>query len=122
MDREQALHTFWSSFGLPAYDSSTVPDDAPLPRITYEVQVNGWGEITMLFGSIWMKSTGWKEITAIADKIDSRLSEGGQTIRYDDGMLWIKKGSPFLQRMSDPDDTIRRILVNIEVEYLEGKR
>jgi hypothetical protein len=122
MDRERALHKFWSSFGVPAYDSSTVPDDAPLPRITYEVQVNGWGEITLIYGSIWMKSTGWKEITSVADKIDSRLSEGGQTIRYDDGMLWIKKGSPFMQRMSDPDDTIRRILVNIEVEYLEGKR
>jgi hypothetical protein len=38
---------------------------------------------------------------------------------YDKGVIWFKKGNPFLQRMADPDDAIRRIVVNIEVEYLE---
>lgn len=119
MDREQALNQFWNSFDIPAYDVNTVPDDAPFPRITYEVTVNEFGIPTTIYGSIWLRDTGWGKITTYAHRIDSRLSEGGQTIAFEHGMIWLKKGTPFLQRMSDPDDTIRRILINIEIEYLE---
>ena len=38
MDKAQALHSFWSGFGLTAYDENTVPDGAQLPYITYEVE------------------------------------------------------------------------------------
>jgi hypothetical protein len=31
--------------------------------------------------------------------------------------VWIYRGSPFSQRMSDVDDTVRRIIINITVEY-----
>lgn len=122
MDKEQALNQFWNSFDVPAYDKNTVPDNATFPRITYEVTVNEFGNPTTIYGSIWDKSTGWGGVTAIAHKIDSAVSEGGQTVSYDGGIIWLKKGTPFQQRMGDPDDTIRRILVNIEIEYLEGKR
>lgn len=118
MDKEQTLHSFWSSFGVNAYDPNTVPDDAPFPRITYEVITNEFGVPTSLNGSIWDRSTGWNTITTICNQIDSRLSQGGQTLRYDGGMMWIKKGSPFASRLGDPDDTIRRIVINIEVEYV----
>jgi hypothetical protein len=94
----------------------------PFPRITYDVIVNEFGTPTSLYGSVWDRNRGWERITTIAHEIDSRLSEGGQMVSYDGGVLWIKKGNPFQQRMGDPDDTIRRIIVNIEVEYLEGKR
>lgn len=122
MDREQALHQFWGGFDVPAYDSSTTPDNAPFPRITYDATINEFGIPTSLYGSIWDKNTSWGRIIGLAHKIDSRLSEGGCVVAYDGGVLWIKKGNPFQQRMGDPDDTIRRIIVNIEVEYLEGKR
>lgn len=120
MDKEQTLNQFWNSFDVPAYDNYTVPDDATFPRITYDVTVNDFGIPTSLFASIWDKSTSWGRITGLAHEIDSRLSEGGQMVSYEDGALWIKKGNPFQQRMGDPDDTIRRIIVNIEIEYLEG--
>ena len=119
MDREQALNQFWNSFDVPAYDSSTVPEGATYPRITYDVTVNDFGTPTSLFASIWDKSTSWGRITGTTHRIDSRLSEGGQMVLFDGGALWIKKGNPFLQRMGDPDDTIRRIIINVEVEYLE---
>ena len=35
MDKQQAIHGFWSSFGITAYDENSVPDDAELPYITY---------------------------------------------------------------------------------------
>ena len=127
MNREQTLNAFWNSFDVPAYDAITMPTDdemqkkkkKPFPRITYEVRVNEFGVPTSLLASIWDRSTGWEGVSTIASKIDSRLSEGGQTMPYDKGVIWFKKGNPFLQRMADPDDAIRRIVVNIEVEYLE---
>lgn len=122
MDREQALNQFWNGFNIPAYDNNTVPDDATYPRITYDVTVNEFGIPTSLFASIWDRNTSWGRITGIAHEIASRLSEGGYTVAYDGGVLWVKKGNPFQQRMGDPDDTIRRIIVNIEVEYLEDTK
>ena len=38
-------------------------------------------------------------------------------IPCDEGYLWIKRGNPFAQRMSDENDGIRRIYINIELEY-----
>lgn len=122
MDREQALNTFWNSFDVPAYDVNTVPEDAPFPRITYEVAINEFGVPVSAYGSIWVRETGWGTITAIAHEIDRKLSDGGHTERFDEGVVWIKKGTPFQQRMNDTDDSIRRIIVNVEIEYLEGRK
>lgn len=118
MDKEQTLHQFWSSFGVEAYDENSVPDDAGLPRITYSVTVDGFGETVALTASVWARSTSWKGITEISHRIAQRLSDGGQTIPYDGGLMWVRKGTPFMQRMADSDDSIRRIYINIEVEYI----
>lgn len=118
MDKEQALHQFWSSFGVIAYDENTVPEDAELPRITYSVTVDSFRATVPLTASIWARSTSWKSVTDIMHSVAQRLSGGGQTIHFDNGLMWIRKGIPFAQRMSDPDDSIRRILLNIEVEYI----
>ena len=40
MNKEQAIHFFWSQFGLPAYDENSVPDDAQMPYITYNVVID----------------------------------------------------------------------------------
>ena len=118
MDKEQALHSFWSQFDVPAYDRFTVPDKATYPRITYEVATDNIGSQTILTASIWDRSTSWTSVTDICHKIEATLGLGGQTIVYDGGMLWVKRGTPFAQRMADEDDSIRRIVVNIEVEFI----
>ena len=67
MNKEQAIHSFWSGFGLKAYDEQTVPtgDDAPaFPYITYEVITNNIGNPVQLTASLWYRTTGWTEITA----------------------------------------------------------
>lgn len=118
MDKEQALHSFWSRFGVPAYDMNTVPEDAPLPRITYEVIVDGFGVQNITTASIWDRSTSWKSVTDILHLIENELGLGGTSIPYTNGLLWVKRGMPFAQRMNDTDDSIRRIVVNTELEYL----
>jgi hypothetical protein len=121
MNSIHALHQFWASFGLPAYDENTVPDDAPLPRITYSVSQSYFDEPVLLTASIWYRSTSWAQITAMADQIGQRIGYGGRILRADDGDIWIKRGVPFAQRMSDENQSIRRMYLNIEAEYFTNK-
>lgn len=118
MTKEQAYHAFWSSFGWKAYDENTVPDDAPLPRITYNFAVAEFGEAVALSASVWDRSTSWSLVTKKAGDIYSRIGLGGTIIPFDGGYIWIKRGQPFFQRVSDENDSIRRIYINVEVEYL----
>jgi len=114
MVKEQALHKFFSAFGVPAYDANTVPEDAELPRITYEVSTDTFDRPITITASIWSRSKSWVQATEIKDAIEEDLGRGGRII---DKVLWIKPGTPFAQRMNDTDDTIRRIVLNFEAEY-----
>lgn len=118
MDKEQALHSFFSQFGVTAYDANTVPEDAALPYITYEVITDNFGAQNVIAASIWDRSTSWEGVINILHKVENTLGYGGQTINYTNGLLWVKRGMPFAQRMNDTDDSIRRIVINLEIEYL----
>ena len=118
MDKYQALHGFWSGFDLPAYDENTVPETAVMPYITYEAVGDSFDSRNMLSASLWYYSLSWSEISQKSDEISEYMGMGGMMIPYDGGALWASRGTPFAQRMSDPDPEIRRVLLNIEVEYL----
>lgn len=120
MNKDQALQTFFSSFGWTAYDENSVPDDATLPYITYEVMTDNIGNTVYLSASLWDRSTSWTTINAKAREIAESLNYGGTTMRFDDGVIFITQGSPFAQRMADDDDTIRRIILNFAVEFLSA--
>ena len=120
MDSSQALHRFWSGFGWQAYDSSTVPSEKltpEMPRITYDVAKAEFGSEVRLSASLWDRSYSWEDISLKENEIYEYIGLGGVLVPYDGGRLWIKRGSPFSQRMSDVDDAIRRIYININVEY-----
>ena len=124
MTKEQALQTFWSSFGLTAYDENTVPDDATLPYITYSVNVGDYGSSVTMTASLWYRSRSWKDITDKSNEITNYIGLGGKIVRHDNGALWIKRASTFAQRMNadstelDRDSSIRRMVLNIVVDYL----
>lgn len=119
MDKSQAIHNFWSGFQWSAYDEGTVPEDAPFPRITYQVQTDSLGNVLLLSASLWDKSTSWERISKKADQIAHEITNmRPPAIRLSGGGLYISKGSPFASRMTDPDDSIRRIYLNINAEFL----
>ena len=123
MDKFQVIQSFWSSFGIPAYDENTVPDaeDKPsFPYITYDAVVSSLGSPVAMSGSIWDYGTSWARITTKMIEIQTDLGRGGRIILCDDGAIWFKKGNPFAQRMSDNNDMIRRIYINIEAEFLSA--
>jgi hypothetical protein len=119
MDKASAIDHFWNGFGIPAYDENTVPDNAPMPRITYNVITDSLGNTVNLSASIWYQGRSWKDVTLKAEEIEKYIGEhGGIVMNLDNGKLWMVKGSPFSQRMSDNDSSIRRIYLNIQAEFL----
>lgn len=118
MDNEQAYKAFWASFGLNSYDENTVPESASLPYITYEYAENDFddGEIA-LTANLWDGGKSWGYLTKIVDNIKHAIGYGGITLKTDEGYIWIKRRSPFAQRTADPNDNIRRIMLNISVEF-----
>ena len=117
MNKAQAIHKFWSSFGIPAYDQYTVPQDAQMPYITYDLSESDFDYATPMSASVWYRSQSWEDITLKCCDISRSLAGGGRVFRVDNGFVWIFKRRPFSQRMSDTDDMVRRMVINVYVDY-----
>lgn len=111
MTKSQAIYQFFNSFGVKAYEESTVEDNAPFPYITYsEIDAE---EFVMSI-SVWDRGTNWSRVMDITNKIARRLGEFGfSLITFDGGYYMLYQEDPFYQRMKDEDDTIRRVYINI---------
>ena len=122
-NKYQALQQFWESFGWPAYNENTVPDDALSngSYITYEAASDTFDEQLLLSASLWRRSTSWAAIHAKAEEISEYIeTEMPPSIPIQNGRMVIRKANPFAQDGADDDDTIRRINLNIYVEFLSN--
>lgn len=120
MNKMQTLHSFWSGFGLKAYDENSVPDNVALPYITYEAASDDFGNAISLSASLWYRSSSWSDITEKEQQIADFIGRGGRMLKFDGGAMWVVKNTPWAQRMEEPsDDTIRRIVLNISIEFLD---
>lgn len=119
MNKAQALNSFWNSFGIPAYEQTTVNDDQTDDfYITYEVVTDSLDHAVPLSASIWHKNTAsWRNISLKAEEISDDLVQV-KSIPLDTGFLYITRGIPFAQRAPDEDYMTRRIYLNIMVEFL----
>lgn len=120
MTKEAAITSFFESFGIPAYEESVVPSDATYPRLTYSVSIGDAFQETMLTCTLWWYSTQWVSINAKAEEIRRRLGEGGTLVHYDNGAIWLKRGQPFAQNLTQDNDMVRAKLINIIAEFLES--
>lgn len=118
MTAEQAIHAFWSSFGLAAYDENSVPDEAMLPYLTYSLSYDSFGNQVSMVTNLWYRSTSWVSITAKAKEIFDYISDGGVNLQTDTGIIHIMRGQPFYNRMGDVENNIKRILLNVSAEYI----
>lgn len=119
MTKAAALYQFFSSFGLPAYEENTVPDNAEYPYLTYAVTTGGWGNAQYASHcSLWYRTDSWVEINAKTEEIQKRLDIGGVVVSCDGGALWVLAGDPFAQNMVDPNDaSVKRKYINVVLEY-----
>ena len=117
MNREQAIHAFWSSFSIPAYDENTVPENAPSRYITYNVVVDTINNVVYGSATVWDRSRSWEFVTEKAHEIADGLN--GHFIKYDNGAILLYNGSPKYRRIATGDDNTRGIVINIGYEFLE---
>lgn len=118
MDRWEALYAFWSSFGWPAYEESSVPEDAEMPYITYEAAAGGFDSAIPLSASLWTRGGSWAEADAKADEVEGRIKamgcpaiSGGRLRAWTDGA--------FATSMGDPDDKlIKRKKLSANFEFM----
>lgn len=120
MNKMQALNAFWNQFGWKAYDAYSTPENVPDKHITYDGASDEFGNALARNVSLWDRSTSWQAVTEKEQQIAEYITRGGRLFRYDGGAFWIKKGVPWAQRMDYPDDdSIRLILLNYELEFLD---
>lgn len=118
MNKIQALDSFWNSFTWKAYDATSMPESVPYKHISYEVSNDSFNYPIAQTANLWDKSTSWEEITLKEMEISEYIGRGGVIVKYDGGAMWIKKGTPWAQRLADSED-IKRIVLNIEIEFLD---
>lgn len=122
MTKFAALYEFWGSFGVPQYEENSVPtgDDAPeFPYITYQVATGSVGGEIALTASLWYRSESWIDANAKSEEVSKFIGIGGKMIKIDGGILWLRRGVPFSQSMSDESDPmIKRKYLNLVAEFI----
>ena len=119
MTKGAALQAFFSQF-MDAYAASAVPDDVTFPYMTYELITSAWdgGEVGLTV-NMWFRTTSEKEPNAAVDRLSKAIGLGGVQIPCDEGVIWLKRGSPWAQSLTDETDkTIKRRYINVTAEYL----
>lgn len=120
MTKAEALYSFFSSFGIPAYASSAVPEDAVFPWLTYDLSTSAWesGEVSLTV-NLWYYTTSEAVPNAKAEEISKAIGLGGKLLPCDEGAIWLKRGSPWCQSLHDDSDSmIKRRYINITAEYM----
>ena len=122
MTKAGAIYQFWASFGLPAYEETSVYsfEEVPeFPYITYELNTDSFsGNTTSMTCSVWYRSTSWVQANAKAEEISKRIGYGGTVLKCDGGYVWLMRGSPFCRSMGDDsDDLIKRKVINVSAYF-----
>lgn len=120
MTKGAALQSFFAGFSIPAYPAAAVPSGAKFPYLTYDAVFDAFpgGEVSIT-ANLWYYTDSEAEPNAKAQELSAAIGYSGVTLSCDDGYIWLKRGSPFCQSLSDAaDHNIKRRYINISAEYL----
>lgn len=111
----EALNTFFSGFGLDAYQEDSVPDDAALPYITFSLSVPEWNQKASNYARVWARTRSNTWLIQKADQITAAIGEM-KSISYEGGYLVIWPETPLTQILVDGDDkSIRYAYINFSI-------
>lgn len=119
MTKDKALQAWFERF-LTAYPASSVPNDVTFPYLTYELVIGAFdgGEIGLTV-NLWYYTESEAVPNEKAQEIAETIGIGGTIVPCDGGYIWIKRGSPWCQNITEDDEpNIKRRYLNITVEYL----
>jgi len=120
MTPEAAIFQFFNSFGIPAYMDSSVPDDAEFPYITYNLVENDMNQTeTNLTVNVWYRTESEAVPNAKVREMFDRIGLGGVTLLCDEGMVWLKRGTPWSQSVTieGEDEMVKRRYVNVNADF-----
>lgn len=115
-----ALKVFFSGFGLPAYTVGSVPDDTPLPYITYSVSSPEWNQKATMYAQVWDRTKSNTGIIMKADQITAAIGERKRIPLEGGGYLVIWPETPKVQIMVDGDFRSAYINLSINAYHLPG--
>lgn len=121
MTQEAAIYLFLSGFGIPAYASASVPDQAEFPYLTYDLVLGETMDVEINMPvNVWYRTDSEAIPNAKVREIHDAIGRSGVLVPCDDGLLWIKRGSPWAQAMTieGEDEKVKRRYVNINIETL----
>lgn len=119
MTKDKALRRWFDQF-LDVYPSSNVPDDVIFPYLTYDLVTGAFdsGEISLTV-NLWFYTESEAVPNAKAQEMADAIGYGGTVVPCDGGCIWVKRGSPWCQNITEESNTnIKRRYLNITVEYL----
>ena len=120
MSKASALQTWFSGFGLTAYEESNVKASPTFPYLTYTYATGDFdsGEVPIIV-NLFYRTESNVAIDAKAEQIYDAIGRGGVVVPVSNGAIWLKRGSPFSQAIAEPSDAnIRRRYINITAEFL----
>ena len=110
----QALYSFLSGFGIPAYAENTIPKEAVLPYLTYPLKEPEWNTSTTFWIQVYYRhQTSNLDSLTKADEIVRSISDGVR-IPVDGGWLVLWPETPLVQSMP-PDGDVRAAYINLSL-------
>ena len=110
----EALYSFWSSFGLPAYTTTTVPDEINVPYITYSLVESESLEPATHYAQIFYRSTSNVELMEKVDAIKAAIGTGIR-IQCEGGFVVLRPSTPYVQVVTDEVPENRYAYITLQI-------
>ena len=121
MTKNKALYAWFNNF-MTFYRDTAVPINAEFPYGTYSYIDSAFdgedGGQAALTVNLWYRTESEATPDAKAQEIAEAIGYGGTVISCDEGYIWLKRGSPWCQSLTDDTDhAIKRRYINITADY-----
>lgn len=108
-----------------AYPETAVPSkvagynyDAAFPYLTYNAPFEPDYERNVSIAvNLWDYTFSEKSMNDAVNELSGAIGNGGKQILCDGGCIWLRRGSPFAQPISDNDPRLKRRYIIITAAY-----
>ena len=119
MNKYQALYEFYNTFGIPAYEENSVPEDAELPYITYPLTEPEWSEQSSFYCQVWYPKKKLADLLAKADEICTAIGTMKE-FEQEGGYIVLYPSTPLIQILSDEMTQSAYINLSINAYHMPG--
>lgn len=106
---------------MPFYPTTALPpaNEIVFPYGTYEPIFSNNGDVVYPSINMYFLTESEAVPNEMAFAFSKKIGMGGTFIKCDEGVMWVKRGSPFVQAMLDPDNSnIKRRLFSVAIEFI----